>query len=91
MGVGGVIGGVDDGAHAQYQCEEEETVRAHYFNVLKEATFVSQGSAGGVMSMTRAAQTDLWRSVVTSQRQLAYKAEGELSGGGGGARRCCGR
>lgn len=64
----------------QFQCEEEDTVRSHYFNVLKEAMYVSQGSAGAVMSMTRAAQADLWRSVVTGRRQLAGN---QRTGGGG--------
>jgi hypothetical protein len=55
----------------QFQCQEDDTVRSHFFNVLKEAMYVLQGSAGCVMSMTRAAQTDLWQSVVTGQRHLA--------------------
>ena len=74
---------------SQFQCGDEDTVRAHFFNALKEATYVVQGSAGGVMSMTRAAQTDLWRSVRTGNRQLAYRAEAELNGSteeGGGPR-----
>ena len=48
---------------------------------LKEATHVERGSAASVMSMTRAAQTNLWRSVLTGDRRLAFEAEEALSVG----------
>ena len=60
--------------------DPESCARAHFFNALKEATHVERGSAAVVMSMTRAAQTDLWRSVLTGDRRLATEAEEALGG-----------
>ena len=63
-----------------FACSDPQScVRADFFNALKEATHIERGSAAGVMSMTRAAQTDLWRSVVTGDRRLATAAEAALS------------
>jgi hypothetical protein len=59
--------------------EPQSCARAHFFNALKEATHVERGSAASVMSMTRAAQTNLWRSVLTGDRRLAFEAEEALS------------
>lgn len=58
---------------------DEASARAHFFNALKEAVHVERGSAAVVMSMTRAAQRDLWRSVLTGDRSLATEAETALS------------
>ena len=63
-----------------FACVEARTcARAHFFNALKEATHIERGSAASVMSMTRAAQTNLWRSVLTGDRRLAFEAEEALS------------
>ena len=59
--------------------EAQSCARAHFFNALKEATHIERGSAASVMSMTRAAQTNLWRSVLTGDRRLAFEAEEALS------------
>ena len=61
--------------------EAQSCARAHFFNALKEATHIERGSAASVMSMTRAAQTNLWRSVLTGDRRLAFEAEEALSVG----------
>lgn len=79
--VAGAAASSNPSTNFQFQCEEEDTVRSHYFNVLKEAMYVSQGSASAVMSMTRAAQADLWRSVVTGLRQLAGNQRNMGKGG----------
>ena len=64
------------GIAGSFACVEAQScARAHFFNALKEATHIERGSAAGVMSMTRAAQTNLWRSVLTGDRRLAFEAE----------------
>ena len=63
-----------------FACSDPQScVRADFFNALKEATHIERGSAASVMSMTRAAQTNLWRSVLTGDRRLAFEAEEALS------------
>jgi len=68
----------DDAAHGLFASGDESSARAHFFNALKEAVHVERGSAAVVMSMTRAAQRDLWRSVLTGDRSLATEAETAL-------------
>ena len=65
-------------AHGLFASGDESSARAHFFNALKEAVHVERGSAAVVMSMTRAAQRDLWRSVLTGDRSLATEAETAL-------------
>ena len=65
--------------------DDEESVRARFFNDLQEAVCVARGSAAAVLSMTRGAQADLWRSVVDGERRLAWRGEEELGSRRGGA------
>lgn len=70
----------DDGL---YVSPDTSTVRGYFFNTLKEACYIRTGSASSVMSMTRQAQEDLWRSVSTGDRSLADKAYEQLGRGEG--------
>ena len=79
------IAAKENDADGLIRCDDEESVRARFFNDLKEAMCVARGSAAAVMSMTRAAQADLWRSVVDGERRLAWRAEEELGSRRGGA------
>jgi len=42
-------------------CESEQAVRAHFFNSLKEATCIAQGSADRVMQLSPSSQSQLWQ------------------------------
>lgn len=79
------IAAKENDADGLIRCDDEESVRARFFNDLKEAMCVARGSAAAVMSMTRAAQADLWRSVVDGERRLAWRAEEALGSRRGGA------
>ena len=79
------IAAKENDADGLIRCDDEESVRARFFNDLKEAVCVARGSAAAVMSMTRAAQADLWRSVVDGERRLAWRAEEALGSRRGGA------
>ena len=78
-GAGTGASDVFSNAQSLFASGDESSARAHFFNALKEAVHVERGSAAVVMSMTRAAQRDLWRSVLTGDRSLATEAETALS------------
>lgn len=42
-------------------CESEQAVRAHFFNSLKEAMCIAQGSADRVMQLSPSSQSQLWQ------------------------------
>ena len=56
----------------------KDPVRAAFFNALKEACFLLQGSSTAIMSMIGAAQEKLWRSVAAGDFSTFSRSSAEL-------------
>ncbi|KAK3285022.1 hypothetical protein CYMTET_7355, partial [Cymbomonas tetramitiformis] len=54
------------------KCNDSQTVRAHFYNSLKEAMYIMYGSAGSVMQLSQQVQTQLWKSIEDGMDMETY-------------------